>query len=154
MKNIYASLGRAAHSLATPFLRRYFKNTTRVRTLVLNEKQEVLLVRSWFGHQRWSLPGGGIGRRESPITAAIREVFEETGIHIQPDHIKPLGTFANGDSSAPFTVDGYIANIPDQPAHITPLRRLELLDAAWFSLRAIPAERSSTVDRALGLLPR
>jgi 8-oxo-dGTP diphosphatase len=140
-----------AHHAASPVLRVYMKGKHRVRALITNEKDEILLVRSWFGHQQWSLPGGGIRRGEKPRTAVVRETFEETGVTIDERHCKPLGEFVNGDSHAPFTVDCFIAKIEKQPAHIAAHRRLEMLDVAWFSMKHLPSKRSKTVDRALKL---
>lgn len=140
-----------AHHAASPVLRVYRKGKHRVRTLITNDKDEILLVRSWFGYQQWSLPGGGIRRGEKPRTAAVRETFEETGVTIDERHCKPLGEFENGDSHAPFTVDCFITQIEKQPAHIAARRRLELLDVAWFSMKHLPSKRSKTVDRALKL---
>lgn len=151
VRKSYARLGRMAHHAASPVLRVYMKGKHRVRTLITNERDEVLLVRSWFGHQRWSLPGGGIRRGEKSRTAAVRETFEETGVTIDERHCKPLGEFENGDSHAPFTVDCFITKIEKQPAHIAARRRLELLDVAWFSMKHLPSKRSKTVDRALKL---
>jgi 8-oxo-dGTP pyrophosphatase MutT (NUDIX family) len=119
--------------------------------MVVNELGEVLLVRSWFGHQRWSLPGGGIRRGEDPRVAAARETFEETGVSLDERECKPLGEFANGDSNAPFIVDCYRIEVSKQPAHIAARHRLEMLDVAWFSLGHLPTHRSKTVDRALKL---
>ena len=51
--------------------------------IVVNPAGEVLLVRhSYHSPTRWMLPGGGIGRRESPEQAAVREVAEEAGCRI------------------------------------------------------------------------
>jgi 8-oxo-dGTP pyrophosphatase MutT (NUDIX family) len=36
----------------------------------------------------WSLPGGHIEPNEEPLSAAIREVYEETGITLTPNDIK------------------------------------------------------------------
>ena len=33
---------------------------------------------------RWTLPGGGIDHGEDPREALIREVYEETGLHVVP----------------------------------------------------------------------
>jgi ADP-ribose pyrophosphatase YjhB (NUDIX family) len=151
VRKSYARLGRIAHHAALPLLRVYMKGKRRVRTVVTNEKGEILLVRSWFGHQRWSLPGGGIRRGEKPRTAAVRETFEETGVAIDERHCKHLGEFKNDDSHAPFTVDCWVATIEKQPAHIATRHRLEMLDVAWFSLGHLPSRRSKTVDRALEL---
>lgn len=127
------------------------KGKRRVRTVVVNDRGEILLVRSWFGHQLWSLPGGGIGRGESPRSAAIRETLEEAGVSLDRQKCKPLGEFANGDSNAPFIVECFVATVDAQPAHIAARHRLEMLDVAWFPLDHLPTQRSSTVDRALEL---
>jgi 8-oxo-dGTP pyrophosphatase MutT (NUDIX family) len=49
------------------------------RVLALGQSGDVLLVRHSYGSGRWMLPGGGIGRWETAITAACRELAEETG---------------------------------------------------------------------------
>lgn len=151
VRKSYAHLGKIAHTAASPLLRVYMKGKRRVRVMVVNERDEVLLARSWFGHQRWSLPGGGIRRGEKPVVAAVREAFEETGVSLDERKCKHLGEFDNGDSNAPFIVDCWITTIKKQPAHIAARHRLEMLDVAWFSLQHLPSHRSKTVDRALKL---
>lgn len=37
------------------------------------------------------LPGGGVGRRETPVAAAVRELGEETGIRAGAEELRPLG---------------------------------------------------------------
>jgi len=37
----------------------------------------------------WELPGGGLGRGESYLEAAIREIREETGLLLDPAHVSP-----------------------------------------------------------------
>ncbi len=127
------------------------KGRRRSRLLVLNDRQEILLVRSWFGRQRWSLPGGGIRPGEDIAAAAVRETYEESGVVIDARSCQPLGEFENGDSSAPFTVVCQVAVTTNQPVRIAARHRLEILDAAWFALESLPSQRSSTVDSALVL---
>lgn len=64
-----------------------------VAILVLNEKDEVLLeTRSDNG--KYSFPGGALNMGEKVKAGAIRETFEETGIHFEEDEIKLLGVFS------------------------------------------------------------
>lgn len=123
----------------------------RVRVVIINDHKEVLLVRSWFSHQKWSLPGGGIKSVETPAEAGVREVFEETGLRIAVDHLYELGTFQNPTPKAKYTVACFKVDIPKRPPKIAHHRRLEMLDVAWFDLDHLPKDRSEAVDLALDL---
>lgn len=153
VKRAYAGLGRVAHKTLTPFMKVYLGSKhVRVRVLIINDQQEVLLVRSWFGHQSWSLPGGGIRRDERPAEAAVREVYEETGLRVAIDLLKELGTFTNPVPNSKYTLACYQVDIPKRPPRIARHRRLEMLDVGWFPLKNLPGERSATVDMAISLL--
>lgn len=49
------------------------------RVLAFDAAGRVLLIRHSYGSGRWMLPGGGVGRREDPVTAGCRELREEVG---------------------------------------------------------------------------
>ncbi len=54
---------------------------------VLVRGREVLLTRMSARTRipgRWTLPGGGIDHGEEPRAALVREVYEETGLHVTP----------------------------------------------------------------------
>lgn len=54
------------------------------------EEAEVLLTRMSQRTRipgRWTLPGGGIDHGEDPRTALVREVFEETGLHVRAGRV-------------------------------------------------------------------
>ncbi|MEU9404805.1 NUDIX domain-containing protein [Streptomyces sp. NPDC048281] len=45
----------------------------------------VLLVHKNYDGKKWGLPGGCAYAAESPYAACVREVHEETGLHIKPE---------------------------------------------------------------------
>ena len=53
----------------------------------------------------WDLAGGELLENELPIDAAIREVFEETGLHISPDNLIPFpeNPYMNKSQKGPHT---------------------------------------------------
>ena len=65
---------------------------TRLAAYVLmvddSDGQERVLLAWWngegIGEPAWSLPGGGIDFDESVSDGLVREVFEETGYHVEP----------------------------------------------------------------------
>ncbi|HEV2779226.1 MAG TPA: NUDIX domain-containing protein [Actinophytocola sp.] len=61
------------------------------RVLLLDPHDRVLLIHARDPdqptHHWWELPGGGLDPGETPTDAAIRELAEETGIHL--DHLGP-----------------------------------------------------------------
>lgn len=51
--------------------------------LVRDPAGRVLLVRQNYGQRFFGLPGGKIEDGESPAEAAVRELFEETGLRVE-----------------------------------------------------------------------
>lgn len=138
-----------AHTLVSPFLKPYFKRNTRVRVLICDPANNILLIRSWFSHQQWSLPGGGINWGEDLLDAAVREVQEETGIVVQKNSLYSLGEFKNTNPNEPFTIKCLGVRIAHQAAHTPALRRLEILEVQWFPMGRLPQNCSPTVKLAI-----
>ncbi len=61
-----------------------------VAGIVRNESCEILFQNKGNG-EKWSLPAGAIEPGEAPAEAVVREVWEETGLHVVPE--KLLGVF-------------------------------------------------------------
>jgi len=153
IKKTYAAFGRLSHKMATPLLKLYMNEKhVRARVLIVNEEKEILLVRSWLGHQKWTLPGGGIKRGETAAEAAAREVHEETGLRIPQDHLRELGMFTNDTNEKyTYTVACYGVTVAKREPRLARRRRLEMLEISWFPLAHLPENISSTVGKALAL---
>jgi 8-oxo-dGTP pyrophosphatase MutT (NUDIX family) len=72
-----------------------------VTAVVMDEGGRVLLMQSKDDRQ-WYLPGGATDPGEQPADAVVREVREETGLHVEPVRIigvyaDPRTRYANGD---------------------------------------------------------
>ena len=62
---------------------------------VIMDSEGKILLQEKAGGEAWSLPAGGIEPGESPQQAVIREVLEETGLHVSVERI--LGVVGGAD---------------------------------------------------------
>lgn len=70
---------RAAHGLRIRWWRIRRPVVQGCRVLAFDAEGRVLLIRHSYGSDKWTLPGGGLGRGEDPVAAGMREFAEETG---------------------------------------------------------------------------
>jgi len=59
----------------------------------LNRRRELFVCYA-TGTPRWDLPKGIREQHESPVDAAVRETWEETGLLLSPNQLQDLGDFA------------------------------------------------------------
>lgn len=148
MKLFYAKLMKLVNFVSTPIKGLVLHNSQRVRVVVVVDNQ-ILLVKSALGSQRWSLPGGGIEKNEAPEAAAVRETLEETGLKLTtpPCFI--------GQARLPAHKKWPVTNISFYHARLeaiqspTILRPLEILGTGWFDLSQLPKDISPTVQIGL-----
>lgn len=122
-----------------------FQGKPRARVWLTNQHGQVLLTKTWFGRQRWSLPGGGIERRETPLQAAVRELREETGIRLPDSAFAEYGRLRprGGD----FDVVVFTAHVDSD--ELPPLERgrnLEIIGRQWVDPAALPEDASTLVE--------
>lgn len=142
----YEALGRHLYTIWKPLLSALSRNMReRVRVVIVNDNGDVLLVRSWFGRQRWSLPGGGIGRGEEVVVAAVREVREETGVTIRIPDLRDLGTIPYPDPEVHYRLHGFSTRANGTPKRAG-IHRWEILEVRWHPIARLPKSRSPIVD--------
>ncbi|MDB5187007.1 MAG: ADP-ribose pyrophosphatase [Candidatus Saccharibacteria bacterium] len=118
--------------------------TPRARVLIWNENDEVLLVRNWAGQSYWALPGGGVKRKERPIGAAKRELYEELGLKLPLQEFVYVATLQDQ-----YTAWIYTVTILKDDVSLTPHNPWEITDLQWFSPKKLPADLSPLVPHAL-----
>ncbi|NEM90044.1 NUDIX hydrolase [Galbitalea soli] len=138
------------------------------RILLLDEQGQLLLFLTkapdTSGFARWITPGGGVDPGEDHAAAAVRELFEETGLRI--DHpgdavwshdFDVTWDAADHDTGhAEFYVHRTTRFEPSN-AHWTPEEHVDVLDHRWWSLAELesteepfePAELTELVRLAL-----
>lgn len=143
-------LGRLIFALAQ-FVNRFIPvlNQPRTRVAVVLNDHEILLVKNWIGRQQWTLPGGGIKRGESPEQGAARELYEETGLVVDPAALVFIGQIM--DVVLPRAVLAYRINLNDSDsgAAIPDAARHEITHLGWYPLNDLPMDRLNLVDRVL-----
>lgn len=113
----------------------YFCRSHRTR-LVLVSNDDVLLVRGYYGSGKWSLPGGGLHRNESPEDGLVREVREETGIIIDPKRLKELfEKRVVTETGLRFTMHAYGIKIKQKPK--IRMQRGEIHETTWMNYRQV-----------------
>ena len=110
--------------------------TLGVRALVLNERNEFLLVRHTY-IDGWYFPGGGVDKGESLENAVARELVEEVGVHL---------------NSAPTLVGAYTYLQEYKSDHvilyatkdwsIEPCTNLEIAESGFYSADRLPSDTS------------
>ena len=72
---------------------------------VVLRRNEILLVQTYHGGDKWSLPGGHVEKGESPCGGLKREIKEELGVEIEV--LNTLGMYVrlwDGDMAIAFSI--------------------------------------------------
>ncbi len=103
-----------------PFARKNIEGHITASGLVVKEGKVLLIFHPYI--KRWFQPGGHIDEGESPIQAAIREVYEETGYvcELDSDNLDPIDIDIHEISENPKKHE-------DAHLHIDLLYRLKVL---------------------------
>ncbi|MEV0426834.1 NUDIX domain-containing protein [Micromonospora sp. NPDC050495] len=103
----------------------------------------ILLLRQPPGHS-WTLPAGLLQRGEAPVVGAARELYEESGVRLAPERLRPA--VPNAVVHAKGWVD--VVFEAEVPASTTELRvdGAEVYEAAWHPLDDLPRLSRATAN--------
>ena len=108
---------------------------------VINPNDKKILLVKHSDYDKWLQPGGHIEENETPEEAAIREVYEETGVKItllgehfprEDDLIRPLGVQCNRKENGNRFIDIIYAGIPNN-VEVSLKKNDESIEIGWFS---------------------
>ena len=125
---------RVAHRLRTRWRRWARPQTAGVSVIAVDEAGRVFLVRHAYGSGRWSLPGGGLGRKEDPADCARREMREELGCELE--RLEPTAQFDEVLYGAPHRAFVFTARFAGEPR----ADGREIVETGWFALDALPPD--------------
>lgn len=146
-RSFYHVIGRVVQYPTWPVLS--LKRADRVRLAVVTRDGYVLLVRNWFGRQNWTLPGGGVRGGESSAEAAVRELYEETGVVVDAADVELVETSTCNESCAPFSVTIYRVLL-DERCALRPDGTLhEIIDQKWCQVDQLPRETALPIGEIL-----
>lgn len=109
--------------------------------VILTPDRRVLLIeRGWDPYEGyWALPGGHVDPGESSLDAAVRELDEETGVHVTPEALHQIGTWdaPERDPRGRYVTVAYLATLPTGTSIVAgdDARR-----AAWWPLDDLPEQ--------------
>lgn len=114
-----------------------------VHAIVINKNQQVLLIKQTY-NKYWTLPGGGVKKRETIMDALFRELKEEVGVEPEdePHFLGVYSNHAHGGNDYPLV---YVVSQYRQ----FPCKSLEIDCATWFSFEELPQDISPGVLRRL-----
>ena len=70
----------------------------RARTVIIQDRHIALMRRERVpGRVYYMVPGGGVEDGETPEQAAVREAFEEVGLHVRIDRLLLIARFGQDD---------------------------------------------------------
>ncbi len=121
--------------------------TIGVRAVLLDARERAALVRHTYTDQ-WYLPGGGVKRGESIAAALLRELDEEVAVR-DPHIDRVLGVYHSRREGKDDHIVIVVARVNDAPGDLARADPMEIEDAGWFPLDALPANISPATERRI-----
>ena len=132
----------------------HVKDRPTARVLLVNPADEVFLINTHFDPElglepRWLTPGGGIDEGEAVREAAIRELFEETGLQITDSELGEVfwqtsgrWDWADGIRYQTYTDTIFMLRVEDfvlDDTHWTPEEHRDILESRWWKVSELIA---------------
>jgi 8-oxo-dGTP diphosphatase len=137
---VNATHGRAIRFDCTQCGRPLYENSKPCASAIVVRDGRALLARRAVDPFKgyWDIPGGFLEAGEEPESGAVRELLEETGLHIETRELLGMwiDRYGNGPESV-FTLNiYYLADAPDGEPHAED----DVAELRWFGPSEIPGD--------------
>ncbi len=123
------NLKRLWYKIINPIRKCYwfiFRPQTRGVKCIIEHNGKILFVQLGYAHKSWTIPGGGVGKKETFEQAIRREIKEEVGIDL--NKIQKIGEYVNTREYKVDTVECFKATVDSDYFKID---NFEIVDAVW-----------------------
>jgi len=147
MKKARLIFWRCAYILGNPIRKLYWwivQPKTRGVKCLITYQDKFLLTRLAYAHGLWTIPGGGVEKKENFEAAAWRELFEETGL--KPSSLKFFKEYQTTVQHKRDTVQCFYGEVDSSQFELDPL---EIAEAGWFTRGEFPEDRTTRVDNIM-----
>lgn len=112
--------------------------------LLTPDYEHCLLVQGFWTKSSWGFPKGKVDEGETPVSCAIREVYEETGLDVSTliDSEVYEEARINDQTVRLFVITGIPYNTKFQPQ-----TRKEIRELQWFPVDALPSHKRDTTTK-------
>lgn len=140
------------------------KHRPTARVLLVDPNDRIFLIKTHFDPElglppRWLTPGGGIDNGESVEQAAVRELFEETGLRIDLDELGELywetsgrWDWSDGIHYQTYVDSFFVLRVNDfelDDSAWTPEEHRDILEWRWWSVTELIASGESVGPHGL-----
>jgi 8-oxo-dGTP pyrophosphatase MutT (NUDIX family) len=128
MRSLLQFIGTIVFFSAWPAFWVYFKlDRGRTRVVLIND-DKVLVMKQWISPGKWNLPGGGIQAGESAVEGAVRELYEETSLKLDPRQLQSVGRATYRQYGLSFGYHVFWAKVATSNVRA---QRIEVSDLEW-----------------------